>query len=127
MVETIDGYIETDLINMFKEFGKPLPIYSKYNTLDKIIKDLRDYNKEDEFRRNATEYANIGLGKFFLLYQLKIDDEFRLYLEYMPSAYPDFEKGIAFEIYYEEAFNFLMEHNYDTHDVINLDIELLGE
>lgn len=123
MVETIDGYMETDLINMFKEFGKPLPIYSKYNNLDEIIKDLRDFNKEDEFRRNAAEHANIGLGKFFLLYQLKIDDEFRLYLEYMPSAYPDFEKKIAFEIYYSDGDDAFMEHNYDTHEVTRLDIE----
>lgn len=90
---------------------------------DKLIQKLRDYDKEDEFRRNAAKYTNLGLGRFFLVCEIDEDGK----LKYTPVAYPAEGQTIIFEIYYEKDFNFLMEHDYYTHEVINLEIELLGE
>lgn len=123
MVEESKLDDDASMIETFIEFNKPLPINSKYNNLDEIIEELRDIDKEDEFRRNANKHANLGLGHFFLTYDIDADCLFNLYLKYTPIASPKDEQQIAFEIYYSDGEDAFMEHNYNTHKITRLEIK----
>ena len=117
--------IETDAVDMFRDFSKDfedegyLEIDSKYDNLEEIMEDLRDYDLEEKFKDEAYDIANnVGCLGCYITYELKMDDEYRLYLDYMAIKHPVYGQVAISKIFYDENNDCMCEHDLYADEII---------
>lgn len=121
------GYdnIEADAIDMFRDFTEDwedegyLKIDSKYDNLEEIAEDLRDYDLEETFKNKAYDIANnVGCDGCYVTYELKMNDEYKLYLEYMAIEHPTDGQVAISKIFYDECDDCFQEHDLYANEII---------
>lgn len=117
--------IETDAVDMFRDFNNDwedegyLEIDSRYDNLEEIAEDLRDYDLEENFKNEAYDIANnVGCNGCYVTYELKMDDEYKLYLEYMAIEHPVNGQVAISKIFYDESDDCMQEHDLYANEII---------